>query len=198
MLKLGGKTLNNFNEWFGSIELSSPKIIITPREKGGGYARRGIIILSKINDEDFLNSKNRYIQYFAHELSHFWWTNAPTDSWEDWLNESFAEYSALLSLRDLVGESEFNGMIQKKSTNFNELPPVRGIDRDDEKAYDVLYNKGCYILYTLEKDIGTEKFMELIREVYLNKISCTEDLINLITKKFGTEVAQRFNSQLDV
>jgi len=150
-----------------------------------------------MNEEDYSNEKAGYVQYFAHEFSHFWWSNAPTDSWEDWLNEAFAEYSAMLSVRDLIGDHEFEKRIQKKSVHVDSLPPVRGIDRDDPKAYDVLYNKGCYLLYTLEKDVGKEKFMAFLRSVYLNKISRTDDLIRMMADQFGEDIAKQFNAKLD-
>ncbi|MFC2083595.1 M1 family aminopeptidase [Bacteroidota bacterium] len=197
ILEASSRIFENYNEWFGPSDSPEATVLITPRERGGGYARKGLIVLSKITDQDYFDNKYGYIRYFSHEFAHFWWSNALSDSWEDWLNESFAEYSAMLLLRDIAGKNEFNKRIKKKSENFSSLPPIRELDRNDERAYEVLYNKGCYILYNLEKDLGNVNFMNLMRLVYSKKVSITDEFIKLISDKYGEELAQKYNSMLD-
>ncbi len=89
------------------------------------------------------------LRYLAHEAAHFWWTLAPADTWEDWLNESFAEYSALLLIRDRFGEEEFRTRMDRKRESAEGTPPIWGFDRGDtsteEKSMQVqavLYNAG--------------------------------------------------------
>jgi len=45
-----------------------------------------------------------------------WWANAPVNSWEDWLNESFAEYSALMAVRELFGAERFEASSLRNSS----------------------------------------------------------------------------------
>jgi len=45
------------------------------------------------------------------EFSHLWWSNAPTDTWEDWLNEGFAEYGAPRAVRQRIGKAAFQSLI---------------------------------------------------------------------------------------
>jgi hypothetical protein len=100
-------------------------------------------------------------------------------------------------VRNLIGKEEFAERIANKSKNIDELPPLRGLDRSHKKAYQVLYNKGPYLLYNLEKDIGEAAFMTLLKTVHENKISKTKDLINLIDNKFGAKTAVELDSGLN-
>ena len=191
------KILQIYNVWFGSNNISNASIIITPREIGGGYARKGLIVLSKLRNIDYKEYKEDYIRYFAHEFAHLWWSNAPSNTWEDWLNESFAEYSALLAIRHILGEKEFERRIEKKAANLDTLPAVRGLDRKHDQAYMVLYDKGCYLLYELEQEIGSKKYFDLMKSVYSSRVSNTEDFLSVLTNILGKEIAQKFNSKLE-
>jgi len=197
VLAMGKRILDNYINWFGQAHSANPKIVIAPRKIGGAYSRKNIIVLNRISEQDFFQNRAGYLRYFAHEFAHNWWSKARTDSWEDWLNESFAEYSALLMVRNLIGKDEFEERIANKSENIDELPPLRGLDRDHKQAYQVLYNKGPYLLYNLEKNIGEAAFKALLKTVHENKISKTKDLINLIDNKFAPKTALELDSGLN-
>ncbi len=194
--KRGNDILRQFNSWFGEGDKNA-SILFVPRKRGGGYARKGIIVLSNISDEDYRAYQSGYARYFAHELSHLWWMNAPTNTWEDWLNESFAECSAMMIVRNIYGEEEFEKRLSKKEKGVDKLPPVRGIDRNDPDAYSVLYNKGCALLLRLEKEIGKEQFLRLLKEVSMRKINKTSDLLTLLKESEGSSVTEKFEAWLD-
>lgn len=172
---------------FGVVENPELSLVIAPREDGGGYARTGLIVLTPSDYED----DEDYFIFIAHELAHLWWNRAKTDSWEDWLNESFAEYSALIALREVFGEKTFNAKIQKYIQESKGLPPIKNISRRHEEIHKVLYVKGPVILYRLENFITREKFLNLLYKVYLKKINSTEKFMeelviiaNLEAKKY--------------
>jgi len=77
------------------------------------------------------------------------------------------------------------------------LPAVRGLDRKHDQAYRVLYDKGCYLLYELEQEIGSKKYFDLMKSVYSSRVSNTEDFLSVLTNRLGREIAQKFNSKLD-
>lgn len=197
ILSMGEGIFQNYKKWFGDNNALETSILIAPRETGGGYARKGFIVLSKISDSDFSNSRTDYLRYFAHEIAHLWFYSAPGESWEDWLNESFAEFAALMTLREMAGGEEFLKRINRKKEKINSLPPIRGIDRKSEQAYGVLYNKGCCRLYELEQEIGKEDFLKLMSWIYVNHISSTESVIEEIEKRFGKNAASDFSAKLD-
>lgn len=77
------------------------KFSLSASGTSGGYSRKNFITLNS-------GSFNEYIlRNTAHEISHFWWNKAPVESWHDWLNESFAEFSALQYLRHARGEEAY-------------------------------------------------------------------------------------------
>jgi hypothetical protein len=88
LLASGIWILQKYNQLFGVIGGNRATMVIAPRSEGGGYARRGFIVLTPMEKGTDLLS---YFKYTAHELGHLWWWRAPADTWEDWLNESFAE-----------------------------------------------------------------------------------------------------------
>jgi hypothetical protein len=51
---------------------------------------------------------DRLLFTLTHEVAHFWWSGAPSVTWENWLNEAFAEYSALMYVRKFEGVEAFD------------------------------------------------------------------------------------------
>ncbi|MCB5239365.1 M1 family aminopeptidase [Niallia circulans] len=158
---------------FGMVEIPELSLVIAPREDGGGYARKGLIVLIPNDYEE----DEDYFTFIAHELAHLWWYRAKTDSWQDWLNESFAEYSALLALREIFGEHHFTKKMKNHLHESKGLPPIRNISRNDNQVRKVLYVKGPVVLYELEKHIGREKFAELLHKVYGKKVTTTKEFL---------------------
>jgi len=46
---------------------------------------------------------------------------------EDWLNESFAEYSALMAVRELFGTGRFQNIIAGKRKRSEGMPPIKAL-----------------------------------------------------------------------
>jgi len=169
--------LGTFESWFGGASTKELTIVVLPdfRVNGGGYARKGFVVLcpeEKPNEESF--------RYIAHEIAHLWWMNAPSTSWEDWLNESFAEYSALMALRERFGAETFQEFLRRKSKKVKRLPPIHGLQREDEKAFNVLYDKGPALLGKLESKIGKEKFLRILRESSTRKVRLTGEFLDFL------------------
>ena len=99
---------SEFSRMFGPVENDSFDIFIAPRHDGGGYCRDKLIVLTTSTDGSIENSikdaspeqQIKTFRFIAHELSHLWWSKAESNSWEDCLNESFAEYSSLMATRE--------------------------------------------------------------------------------------------------
>lgn len=181
-------------ERFGKTDNQELSIVIAPREDGGGYCRPGLIVLTPNDD---LENEIDYFKFIAHELAHLWWCKCKNhDSWEDWLNESFAEFSALLALREFFGEEEFNSKINKYTQKTKELPPIKDLDRGHDKAFQVLYMKGPLILNELEKKIGRSKFEELLNIVYVSNVDTTEKLLDKLCELTNQEIKESFNMLL--
>ena len=81
------------------------KFLLSASGTSGGYSRKNFIMLSSRTFNEYV------LKNTAHEIGHFWWNKAPVESWHDWLNESFAEFSALQYIRHARGEKAYAAYI---------------------------------------------------------------------------------------
>jgi hypothetical protein len=186
---------DTLTRWFGpSSGDGHVEIVFARREKGGGYARPGfVVMLYQGAYSDDSEAGPGFIRYLAHEISHLWWRGAPTTDWEDWLNESFAEMSALMILRDRFGEREFQDRLASYRKASADTPPVRRLDRSAEVAYTVLYQKGPVLLADLEQSVGQEAFLRFLRARVEDEATTTEACLDLL----ATEISPQARDQLE-
>jgi hypothetical protein len=188
------ETLDFYNSTFGA---KNPQREVTavirpfPEISGqGGYFRKGYFILPRIDD-----AKNLFFPV-AHELAHNWWLGANQQN--AWLNESFAEYSAMLATRKLKGADAFNEVLEKKKKLNQNLPPIYGFDRTKNRQQTplVLYVKGALKLHELEKNLGEAKFLEFLQKMSEAKVDETDELIEFLAKFSSRETADKFLAAL--
>ena len=182
--------LNFYNAAFGS---SNPQREVTgvfrpsPSAEGqGGYFRKGYFVFPKTEKVQDI------VVPIAHELAHHWWLKAGRQ--HAWLNESFAEYSAMLFLRKTQGLEAFQKLLEEKRTRSVNLPPVYGFDRTKNRqaAPGVFYRKGAVKLSELERELGEQKFMEFLRQVITANVRDTDTLIEVLAQFASRDVADRF------
>ncbi|MEM7038461.1 MAG: M1 family metallopeptidase, partial [Bacteroidota bacterium] len=117
----------------------------------------------------------------AHELAHSWSGNLVTNAnWNDfWLNEGFTVYFERRIMEALYGESYANMLAllgyQDLESTIDELGPgdpdtklklaLKGRDPDDGMT-DIAYEKGNFLLVTMEKAVGREKFDAFLRQYF--------------------------------
>ncbi len=190
ILNDGKWVMERFGRWFGRHS-GQLRIVLAPREKGGGYTRPGLVVLTpeKIEPE-------RMFKWVGHETAHLWWWRADVTTWEDWLNESVAEYSALAAVRERYGSAAAEELIAAKREATAGLPPIFRLPRSHEKAYPVLYGKGCVLLWDLAARIGEAAMSRLLREMYLSGVNNTERFLCLLEEISGQPVAADFAAQL--
>lgn len=183
--------LDLFEKYFGRQDSSYLKFVISPFERGGGYSRKNFVCMRTKHFNYYTITKG-----IAHEIAHFWWNGAKTTTWEDWLNESFAEYSMLLYIREKWGNEAFEKQVEEYENKTKGLPPIWGIDRNSSQAYSVLYEYGSIMLYEMEKKIGSDVFLEFLKEVVKNNINTTEKFLKLVEVKLTKENRDWFENKL--
>ena len=181
--------LELFEEIFGKNDSTYLKFVIAPFEMGG-YSRKNFVCL-RTKSFDLNTEKG-----IAHEIAHFWWHNASAATWEDWLNESFAEYSMLVYIRERKGTAEFLRIVDEYKSRTKDSPPIWGIERNSPDAYSVLYEKGSLILYELEEKVGKDLFFGFLKDAVKSKISNTNDLLELAGKKLSKDSADWLKDKL--
>lgn len=192
ILEDGQWLMGEFAGWFGGQD-GGLRIILAPRTKGGGYARPGLVVLTP----DGLD-RRRMFRWIGHEIAHLWWRSADVRTWEDWLNEAFAEYSALMAVREQFGQGAADEVIAAKRSQLPGLPPVMGIPREDPQAHAVLYGKGCVLLCDLAARIGHGKMVGLLRKMYARQVKDTREFLVLLAEVAGADAADAFAESLKV
>jgi hypothetical protein len=102
----------NFYQWLFDDKLDVPQIYVTSITGGHGQAFDGFLHLSEFSYEEHPGATELFR---AHEVAHEWWGHKI--GWktyrDQWLSESFAEYSAMMFVQATVkgGEGYFNEML---------------------------------------------------------------------------------------
>ena len=183
--------LERFAGWFGPVRPAEFTVIQSPRVLGQGYARRGLVVLANLSEKEYLDQREAYLRCLAHEAAHTWWWAAPSASWEDWLNESFAEYSALMAIRERYGAEIFNRRLERKREQAHERLatslPLWGFDRTDTTTAEKLalveaqlYDKGPLLLHELAERTGHRRFIDLCRAMQWSEVHTTAHFLDLL------------------
>lgn len=175
-------------------ELESLRITIPPvrRAQNEAYARPGLIAMSH-------GSGNRAdlgtYRLLAHEAAHLWWTDAAdTQSRHNFLNESFAEYEAFLSLRAAYGEEAFEKQIEQARKQAADAP---GLDEWSPQLNDVLVRgKGPWLLHRLHERIGEDAYVRFLRALQREDVGTLQEMVRALGETTDEETARWFEEQL--
>jgi aminopeptidase N len=157
------------------------------------------------DEEDAISAEQLFSEgineRFAHEIAHQYWAyvvRMPSGE-EQWLTESFAEYSAALALKKLRGDAVYNRLVSKWRSRAKDAAGIAPIPyanriRGDARLSGtqraaLLYAKGPYLLYALHKDVGDTTFLTFLKsytKTFNFKFGTTKDvagLLGFMTKK---------------
>lgn len=185
-----------YTAWFGPTP-GDLAVVESSRERGGGYARRGALYLAGLADADYFDLREGYARYLGHELAHLWWYRADTGTWEDWLNESLAEFTALALVRQRFGPDACAARLARKREACAGTPPIVGLDRNaSEHAEAVLYGKGPVLLSELEDRLGEAALRGLLRATHARAVTTTDGFLALLAEQADPATAGWFGEQL--
>jgi len=138
------------------------------------------------------------VSLIAHELAHSWSGNLVTnETWDDfWLNEGFTVYFEFRIMEELYGKEVSEMLaalsIQDLYQTMEELDPVdthlklQLKDRNpDDGMNDVAYNKGYWLLRSIEERVGRQKmdaFLKNYFTTYAFGVMNTERFLELAKK----------------
>lgn len=193
--EISSKSQNIFNFYeniFGASDSQNLIVAVNPYIHPMSYSRKGIISLSLKNN--FIGQDQRTL---AHEIGHLWWKNANFGTYQEWLNESFAEFSALKWSQESLPEKDFSDLLSKyENENKNSLK-ISQVNPNEKKWFSIIYLKGAFILYDLNKEIGNEKMNEILKQTYLQKISNTKDFIKIVEKISNKNIAENLKNKIE-
>jgi len=147
--------------------------VYSPRELGqGGYARPGLIITSEGRIHAALETRPELslMRGNAHELAHFWWNFGRDQG--DWINETFAEFFALLALEAKGRVDEFSRLVSQYTEEVRGLPDgvpclSKAAPENSGHLYVIRYHQGAIMLQRFRTVMGNEAFLDACRRFYL-------------------------------
>lgn len=172
------------------------RIVVSPRQKGGAYARKAYINSSDARDEmKDLKSEDDIgpVSVVAHEFAHAWWWAADPLTDNYWLAESMAEYTAMRYVEHQFGVARRDELLAKKREKAKEAGPILAGKRPTKLA---LYQKGPVLLFELDAEIGREKMDRLMGMLARDTPHVTGDFLRTLTQVAGPDVAREFEAKL--
>lgn len=174
--------------------LPDASIVVTSREEGG-YSRGTLIALTDIADA----SEAGLTQFVCHELGHYW-SRGNAMTVENWLNESFADYVAIMGMRAAFGEAVFEERLARYQTQIetasDALPPVWTSETTERPPYLVAYRKGPLALARAEALIGREAFWRFLQAAMDARVSTTPQMLDVFQTVAGAEARIAFEAIL--
>ena len=143
---------------------------------------------------------------YAHEIAHQYWGHVvkmPSGE-EQWLTESFAEYSSSLLINKMKGRRAYETMINEwrrkgaMSTDTSTIPTANRLRGDDafmHRTY-LVYDKGAYLLSQLHKELGDEKFLTFLKS-YQKTFNFKYGTTAHVAGMLGFVTKQDFNAYFD-
>lgn len=168
---------NSYKQWFSNNEFDDLFLILNPRFENGAYAVNNIICL--VDHIEGLDLET--YMHLAHEISHLWWKNSDLTIHNNWINETFAQYSALLLVRENYEKHEYENILSKFYIETKDLPSLSSVLEDTPKEiwFPVFYKKGPYLFAKLEKEIGYDKMLEILLKCYQKRIRTSEQFLKI-------------------
>lgn len=195
--------LERFSGWFGPTRPTDFTVIESTRTLGGPYARRGLVVFNSLNGRNRGEQTIELFRYLAHEIAHTWWWEVAPGSFEIWLNESFAEFSALLAIREYFGEDAYQQLIsQKQALQTDSSLTWKSVEAlsdtiSQQTALDrLLYDQGPIFLHDLAQRIGYRRFLDFCRARLWSGVTDTHHLLDLLEEIENLETRNWFEKRL--
>lgn len=177
----GSASLEMFSDLFGPAEVATTKIALVERDRSGGYARVGYMVMD-IEDDD---TERHLASYVAHEFAHSWFL-PPIGSPDDhWLVESPAEYAAWRYMEAAYGPEARVDMETTARNRMLGAGPLSGAGRASHAA---LYNAGPVFLADLEARIGRDAIYTVLRRTLADPVMTTAGFLQAVGMTAGPDV----------
>jgi hypothetical protein len=155
--------------------------ILEINEYGFGQAPPGVMFITREAFNPLMGETNQLFsqgvnERFAHEIAHQYWAHVVKmpSAEEQWLTESFAEYSAALFLKQFKGQGAYNGLLshwRSRASDATDVSPIPLANRvhasDGNERFRIrtglIYDKGACLLAALHKELGDDMFLTFLK-----------------------------------
>lgn len=164
-----------YGSWYGQVRTGGdplpPRLVISPRD-GWGYSRLPLILVPAGYTRQAFHQplgEALVLQGTAHELAHFWWQIADTETPEDWINEGLAEFSAFTVARDLYGAAVRDTLAAaygRSIARAKTAAPIAGTPNNSPDRYINHYQKPALLLAAVEAKVGPDRLHAFLASFY--------------------------------
>ncbi len=194
-----------------TVSYGSPRVkgivrfAYSPR-RGWGYSRIPVFVVA----EDYARKEMekeygeaRIFHGMCHEMAHFWWLLANTDSPEDWINEGLAEYSAFRLSERRYGNA-FGAVLREEYRDHaasNRTPDsIVETQRSSPDSYLNRYERTTLMFLEARDRFGEESLDRLLKQLN-TRFSGTHDLTTVLfleeaEKQMGRDARDFFHETL--
>jgi hypothetical protein len=181
---------------------------------GSGYGQAppaliqldGAAFLSQEQVAQIYKDANQLHDYLGHEIAHQYWghTISESNDHDQWLSESFAEYSAGLYFIAYLGPNAFKQKLanwKKAARQGDPIAPIalaNIVSGDNAGKYreQLLYEKGPLVVHMIRTQLGDDNFKKAMKQVltkYSGQDITTEMLANELAAVSGYSWDYFFN-----
>lgn len=175
MAEIANDIYNKYTKLFSPCAFDHVNIVLNPRFDNGAYVRDNLVCLvdqiEGLDQQTFL--------HLAHEISHLWWQNSDLLFNSLWIDETFAQYSALLLVKEKFGSSVYQQIIDQFQAKSATMASLASIQSNITDRFAIHYYKGPCLFDELAKTIGECQMIELMKKCYQEKISTSEQFLKL-------------------
>ena len=173
LLDIAASAFSFYEEQFGDYPFDTLKLVCSSSSRSSGREYPGLIYIAYNLDDGVKTEK-----IISHEIAHQWWySTVGNDIFnEAWLDESFAEYSALLYLQETEGEEVFQNYLKEFQSSAaladagtgGKLKVGSSVAEFSGSGYytNIVYEKGPLFLNTLRTQMGDEAFFDGLQAYY--------------------------------
>jgi hypothetical protein len=191
---IGKKVKNSIDMLNGYFGMSDPittfKVVLrnTSRDELGYQFNRRDMIVTGTDFNDYGN--------LSHEVAHYWWSKSNFIK-EPWMNESFANYSMYLVLKEFDPEEYQRLLAHNRELSKNAIP-VGSASLFTADSYNSYYHKGAIHLIDLEAKIGSESMRRLLSSCVEQNINTTDGFLLELEKLTNKESRDFFEALLKI
>jgi hypothetical protein len=157
---------------------------------GGGYRRKDFMFCTTLGNDEL-----NLTWLFAHETAHEWCTGADSATWEDWLNETTAEWASLLYALKNGMDDLFHFILDPKFERLGGYPPIKTADGSRPSG---VHDKGTILFYTIYQKHGKDVITKMVRGFTLLKTKDTENFITMVEQEIDEEVAEEIREGINL
>ena len=199
-VQVGIDAFQYYNKIYPAKDMPEIDIVVLGNgDAGGAYIRNNLIVMGEPPETMATKEEEeiRTYQLFAHELGHIWFCKADTTTFEDWLNETGAEWSLLLFLLETGKEDLFRrfmmGWHYEEQRSMGE--PIR--PKDLQHPGTVVHSSGTILFYMIYEKYGKEAVVKILQILSRMEKQNTEDFLTHIETEYSKEIAGFIRDNLD-